>query len=263
MMQKTEKNPCFAASPDGKQIAYDISGQGPAIVLLHGGGGRRQEWHEAGYVSRLQDHFTVITLDLRGHGESAKPTDPADYAIGNMVQDILAVVNACGVEQFAVWGMSYGGKVGRYLTIHTERVSKIILMGTPLGSGVTGKLRQDAIDFCAHWSPILQAQQDGRLDLASLSPGDQEALSCLNVPVMLGWVGAMLDWPSIAPADFRCPMLWLVGSKDPHAMASVKEYEGALAGSRVHLHIVNGLDHEQVFDDIDGVFPIMLAFTQA
>lgn len=263
MMEETKKNPGIAISPDGMQIAYDRHGAGPAIVLLHGGGGRRQEWHEAGYVSRLQDRFTVITLDLRGHGESAKPADSADYSIDKMIQDILAVVDACSVEQFAVWGMSYGGKVGRYLTIHTERVSKIILMGTPLGPGVTGKLRQDAIDFCAHWSPIFQAQQDGRLDLASLSPEDQEALSRLNVPVMLGWVGAMLDWPNIEPADFRCPMLWLVGSKDPHAMASVKEYKGALAGSRVHLHIVNGLDHEQVFDDIDGVFPIMLAFTKA
>lgn len=40
----------FATSPDGKQIAYDSSGEGPAIVLIHGGGGRRLEWHEAGYV---------------------------------------------------------------------------------------------------------------------------------------------------------------------------------------------------------------------
>ncbi len=71
-------NMLFTNSPDGTQIAYDSSGAGPAIVLLHGGGGSRQEWHEAGYVRRLEDHFTVITLDLRGHGESDLLTDPAD-----------------------------------------------------------------------------------------------------------------------------------------------------------------------------------------
>ena len=45
----------YAVSADGKQVAYDLSGAGPALILLHGGGGRRQEWHEAGYVTRLRD----------------------------------------------------------------------------------------------------------------------------------------------------------------------------------------------------------------
>lgn len=80
---------------------------------------------------------------------------------------------------------------------------------------------------------------------------------------MLGWVRAMLDWPTVEPADFRCPILWLVGSEDRHAMASIEEYEESLQGSRVQVHIVEGLDHEQVFTEIDRVFPIMLAFTQS
>ena len=84
----------------------------------------------------------------------------------------------------------------------------------------------------------------------------------LNVPVMLGWVRAMLDWPAVEPADFRCPVLWLVGSKDRHAMASLKEYEDSLKESRIQAHILECLDHEQVFEDIDRVFPPMLAFTK-
>jgi pimeloyl-ACP methyl ester carboxylesterase len=73
----------------------------------------------------------------------------------------------------------------------------------------------------------------------------------------------MLDWPAVVPADFRCPTLWLMGSEDRHAMDSLREYEGSLAGSQVQVHIVEGLDHEQVFEQIDRVFPTMLAFTQA
>ena len=251
----------FAHSPDGTPVAYDRCGTGPALLLLHGGGGSRQEWRETGYVRRLQDDFTVITLDLRGHGESGLPTDPADYTTDKMGQDILAVADACGVERFVIWGMSYGGKVGRYLAVQSERVAKIILMGTPLGLGVSGQRRQDAIDFCAHWPPIVQARRDGTLDLDALSQDDQDVLRRLNVPVMLGWVRAMLDWPAIEPADFRCPTLWLIGSEDPHAMASFKQYKVSLKGSRVQVHIVEGLDHEQVFDEIDRVLPRMLAFT--
>jgi len=253
----------FAESPDGTRVAYDCCGTGPAIVLLHGGGGDRHEWQAAGYVQRLQDRNTVITIDLRGHGQSGLPTDPADYTVEKMTQDILAAVDACGVQRFALWGMSYGGKVGRYLAVQSERVTKLVLMGTPLGPGVTGERRQEAIDFCAHWPPILQAQRDGTLDLASLSPSDREFLGSFNVAVMLGWVRAMLDWGSVEPQDFRCPTLWLVGSEDRHAMASVKEYEEALKGSRVQVDILAGLTHEQVFDEVDRVLPRMLAFTQA
>jgi pimeloyl-ACP methyl ester carboxylesterase len=253
----------FTNSPDGTRIAYDRSGTGPAIVLLHGGGGSRQEWHEAGYVGCLRDDFTVIALDLRGHGESGLPTDPADYTTDKMGQDILAVAGACAVERFTMWGMSYGGKVGRYLAARSERVAKFVMMGTPLGLGVSGERRQQALDFCAHWPPIVQAQREGRLDLDALPQDDRDLLRQLNVPAMLGWVRAMLDWPTVEPADFRCPTLWLVGSEDRHAMASLEEYEESLPASSVQVRVFEGLDHMQVFDEVDRVFPTLLVFTQS
>ena len=107
------------------------------------------------------------------------------------------------------------------------------------------------------------SQREGTLDLESLSRDDQDFLRHFNVPVMLGWVRAMLDWPVIEPAEFLCPTLWLVGSEDQHAIASLKEYEKSLKGTRVQVHIVEGLDHEQVFSEVDRVLPIMLAFTQS
>jgi pimeloyl-ACP methyl ester carboxylesterase len=250
----------YTNSPDGTRIAYDRCGVGPVIVLLHGGGGNRQEWREADYVRRLQSSYTVITMDLRGHGESGLPTEPADYTIEKMCQDILAVANACGVERFSMWGMSYGGKVGRYLAAQSDRVAKFIMIGTPLGLGVSGQPRQDAIDFCAHWPPIVEALRHGTIDPTTLLQKDQDMLNHFNVPAMLGWVRAMLDWPAVEPADFRCPTLWLVGSEDQLAMDSFKEYEGLFAGSQVQVHIVEGLDHEQVFSEIDRVFDIMKAF---
>lgn len=252
----------FTTSADGSQVAYERHGAGPALLLLHGGGGSRQEWQAAGYIERLQDYFTVITLDLRGHGESAAPLDPAGYTSYKMGQDMLAVADACGMDHFALWGMSFGGKIGRYLAVQSERVDKIVLMGTLMGLGVAGKPRQDAIDFCAHWPPILQAQHDGALDIASLSQHDQEFLQGFNVPAILGWVRAMLDWPAVEPADFRCPALWLVGAEDKNAMQSVKEYEAVLPGSQVNLQVIAGLDHEQVFEAVEQVLPLMLRFMQ-
>jgi pimeloyl-ACP methyl ester carboxylesterase len=227
-------------------------------VLLHGGGGSRQDWHTAGYVQRLQGNFTVITLDLRGHGESGLPTDPVHYTTDRMGQDILAVADACGVESFILWGMSYGGKIGRYLAVQSERVEKFIMMGTPMGLGVSGQRRQEAVDFCAHWRPIVESG----LGVEALSQDDRDFMDHFNVHAMLGWVSAMLEWPTLEPADFRCPTLWLVGSEDQHAIASFAEYEQALEGSRVEVRIIDGLDHNQVFDEIDRVLLIMLAFME-
>ncbi len=256
-------DPFFANSPDGARIAYEQSGAGPALVLLHGGGSSRQEWHRAGYVDRLRESFTVITPDLRGHGESDRPTDPTDYTPEKMGQDILAVADACGVERFIIWGMSFGGRNSRYLATRSARVAKIVLMGTPLGVGVADALRQEILGFCAHWAPIVQAQRDGALDLDSLSADEREFLRQFDVPVIMAWGRAMIDWPAIEPADFLCPVLWLVGSNDEPAMASVREYEHALPGSPVQLCVVEGLNHDQVFEEIERVFPLMLAFTQA
>lgn len=254
-------NTLFAVSSNGTQIAYDRIGKGPAVLLVHGGGGSRREWYDAGYVSRLQHAFTVIAFDLRGHGESGMPINPSDYSIDKMIQDILAVADACSIERFTVWGMSYGGNVSRYLAAQSDRVSRLILMGTKLGLGVSGQLRQDAVDFCAQWPKILQAQRAGILDMASLSKNDQDMLSQFNIPVMLGWVRAMLDWPAVEPADFRCPTLWLIGSEDVPAVDSLDQYRPSLEGSNVKVHVFDGLNHEQLFDEIDTVFPFMLDFT--
>ena len=253
---------CFAVSRDGSRVAYEVCGHGPAVLLLHGGGGSRREWFAAGYAARLEHEFTVIAIDLRGHGESSLPTATFYYTIEKQLEDILAVADACRAEHFSLWGMSYGGKVGRYLAARSGRVDACVLMGTPLGPGVTGRLRQQAVDFCAHWPPLLAAQRDGSLDAGSLSCGDQELLRSQNLPVMLGWVRAMLDWPAIAPGDFRCPTLWLVGGQDADALASVREYESELGGTQLRLEILAGLDHDQLFDQIDRVFPILQAFTR-
>ena len=253
----------FATSPDGLKLAYDRIGTGPALVLLHGGGAKRWMWHEAGYVKRLQDAFTVIPIDLRGHGESDSRTDPADYTIDKMMQDVLSVADACGVERFTLWGFSFGGRVGRHIAAHSGRVAKAILMGTSLGKRFSPQFRKEIKTFPAHWLPIIQAHRDGTLDLDSLSRDDRELWEDTNVPAMLGWGPAMLNWPSVEPSDFHCPVLWLVGSEDSGAMTSVMQYKSSLKDTSVQLHIMDGLNHFQVFEDIDKVFAPMLAFTQS
>ena len=251
--------------PGGTRIFYDVVGDGPAILLLHGGGGgqTRQSWHEAGYVTWLRDEFKVITMDIRGHGDSDKPTNPAAYAIETMCGDILMVADACNVEKFALWGFSYGGNIGRYLAAQSDRVEKIIIMGIPFGHAASGDFRQFIMDFRAHWQPILRAQEAGTFDPTVLSEEDQDVMANMDVPVTLAWLTAMLDWGLNEPNDLRCPVLWLSGSENEGTVANMRAYEEKTAVSpNVQIQIIDGLNHPQEFEEIDRVFPAMLAFTK-
>ena len=74
------------------------------IILLHGGGGSRLNWHEVGYVDGAKESFRVIAMDIRGHGESDKPVDQGSYSTDKLGRDILAVADHCGAETFVLWG---------------------------------------------------------------------------------------------------------------------------------------------------------------
>ncbi len=257
----------FAFSSNGVRIAYDISGAGPAIMLLHGGGGSRREWQDTGYIERLKNNFTVIAVDLRGHGESDKPTNPADYTVEKMGQDFLAVADDCGIDRFVLCGYSFGGNIGRYLATASDRVTAMIMIGNPIGPGVSGEWLRLAVDFHARWAPVVHAQT-GAFDPRLLSARDQEDVLRLSfpgelLPVVLAWSNAMLGWPAVAPADFRSPALWVFGSENRVAMDSFKAYEDSLRDSNVCTLIFEGLTHEQEFEETDNVLPAMLAFIKA
>ena len=255
-------NTSFATSLDGCRIAYDVSGNGSPIVLLHGGGHTRQNWHDVGYVNRLKSNFKVITIDIRGNGESHKPTDSASYAITKHCEDILAVVDACDIELFTICGFSYGGNIGRYLAAQSTRVAKLVMIGIPFGLGASGDFRQLIISYRNHWLPIVQALANGTLDNKSLSPEDQDRLQGGNIPVTLARLSAMLEWKSIEPKDLLCPTLWLAGSSDTAASTSIEEYKTLLDASKVRIQSVEGLTHEQEFTEIDKVFPFIFDFAQ-
>lgn len=114
---------------DGTTISYDVTGQGPAVVLLHGSALSRAIWRGLGYVKAL-DGFTVVRIDLRGHGRSGKPRESAAYAMDLLVADVLAVLDAERLAGAAVVGYSFGARVGFSLAATAPgRVGKLVTLG--------------------------------------------------------------------------------------------------------------------------------------
>jgi pimeloyl-ACP methyl ester carboxylesterase len=123
--------PLFARSPDGVRLAYEVSGEGKPVLLIHGfASSREQNWESTGWIRRLvQSGFRVAAFDCRGHGESDKPHDPAAYG-ERMIDDILAVMDAAGMPVADVMGYSMGAMLTiRLLVSHPGRVRRAVTAG--------------------------------------------------------------------------------------------------------------------------------------
>jgi pimeloyl-ACP methyl ester carboxylesterase len=95
---------------NGVGIEYEVSGDGPPVVLLHGFPDSRRLWRHQ--VPALVDAgFRVVVPDMRGYGRSDKPAEVAAYRMDQLVGDVLAVMDAVGVERAHVVGHDWGAGV--------------------------------------------------------------------------------------------------------------------------------------------------------
>jgi pimeloyl-ACP methyl ester carboxylesterase len=113
----------------GVRIHYETVGQGPPIVLAHGGTGNSSMWRLAGYLDDLSG-YRCILIDRRGHGFSETPHDAAECSMERHVSDVVAVLDALHIERAIYWGFSAGGAVGFAIVAqHPDRVSAFISAG--------------------------------------------------------------------------------------------------------------------------------------
>lgn len=111
-------------------IYYEVEGEGPPPVMLHGLICSLEDIREAGYVDALKDDYQLILMDASGHGKSDKPHDPAMYMVENTISDVLAVLDSLGIETTNSFGYSYGGGIGFELAKYTpERMQSLIVGG--------------------------------------------------------------------------------------------------------------------------------------
>jgi pimeloyl-ACP methyl ester carboxylesterase len=248
-------NTQFATSADGARIAYDVTGQGPSLMLLHGGGQDRRGWHKRGYVERLKPDFTVITVDLRGSGQSEFLANVDDYCIEKICADLNAVAGACGAEQFAVWGYSFGGNIARYLGAWSERVKAVAIIGIPFGPAVGDEFDKWIDEFVAKWSALTEAYRSG-----AMSQAEKKSAVKGRIPALVARFQAMRSWPSIDPDALRCPSLLMAGAKNQGAMKWIASNRQALDRANVQVEIVDGLDHAQEFSQVEQVCPLVTPF---
>ena len=188
-------------SKDGTTIAFDRSGQGPAVMLVGGAFQYRAiDPPTAQLAALLAQHFTVLHYDRRGRGDSG---DTQPYAIEREIEDLEALVTEAGASAF-VFGMSSGGALALDAAARGLAITKLALYEPPFNSG-----DEHARQAAEHYTKQLTAM------LAEGRRGDAVAL-------------AMTTWgtPAEAVAGMRQTPIWPLFE----SVAPTLAYDNAIMG---------------------------------
>jgi pimeloyl-ACP methyl ester carboxylesterase len=129
------------------KIAYQRSGTGPGVLLIHGVGGDAGNWDAI--AARLRARFDVVAMDLRGHGNSDRIRGPLD--VHDLAGDALQVLDDAGIRRCHVAGFSLGGAVALALALMApERVAALAVIGTVYGRSAEQRAKAlERVDYLA------------------------------------------------------------------------------------------------------------------
>src|SRR5215212_11916286 len=117
---------------DGVNIYYEVHGDGPTLLLTHGYSSTSGMWQ--GHVAALSKHHKLVLWDMRGHGQSDYPADPAAYSEALTVADMAALLDQIGAKTAIVGGLSLGGYMSlAFYRSHPERVRALLIIDTGPG----------------------------------------------------------------------------------------------------------------------------------
>jgi pimeloyl-ACP methyl ester carboxylesterase len=135
---RVEQQIAFATTSDGVRIAYGISGSGSPVVLVLGWATHLTDglfsplYDQVGFVRAMSESHRLLRYDGRGFGLSER--NVSDFGLDARVRDLEGVVDAAGLQRFAIVAISSGGPTSiAYAVRHPERVSRLVLGGTYAG----------------------------------------------------------------------------------------------------------------------------------
>lgn len=114
----------------GARLHYSDEGSGEPLILIHGfAASGHLNWRLTGVIDVLSPRFRVIALDVRGHGRSARPTDPGAHGI-ELSEDVVRLMDHLGIERANVAGYSMGGFITlKLIASHPERILRAAACG--------------------------------------------------------------------------------------------------------------------------------------
>jgi len=226
----------------GRRLLIEELGAGePAVLLLPGLLQSSRDWVRSGVAPALAQRWRVILFDPLGHGGSDRPHDAGAYGEEGLVEDVISVLDAAGVERVALWGWSRGARMA-YATAfaHPERVAALVAGGQPLRSALETSSRLTRLAAALADDPDRFFEEIGVGSAAAreylLANNDLEAI----LAALRGQARQPIE---IDLASLSAPVLLYSGADDP----AREEVERTAERLGAPLAVFEGLDHGGMF----------------
>jgi pimeloyl-ACP methyl ester carboxylesterase len=261
------------ADNGGVRLAYEVRGEGEPLLLIHGLGYDRLGWGPL--PDLLARDFKVVVFDNRGVGDSDVPEGP--YAVSQMVEDAIAVLDAAGIERTHVLGVSLGGYIAQEFALaHPERLDRLVLASTAPGGTRSVPMPAAGLEAFGRF-PTMEREAGLRLmvenSLGAYAVREQPALveeiyayRLERGPTLAGWqaqayAGATFDAYDRS-AGIDAPTLVLQGGGDNvvdprNADLLVKLIPNA------RLELIPDRGHLMVWQEAERLAPIVKEFLQS
>jgi len=243
---------------DGVNIYYEVHGSGPPLILTHGYSSTSDMWQ--GQIAALSRHYKLVLWDMRGHGRSDYPENPAAYSEALTVADIAALLDAAGAEKAVIGGLSLGGYMSlAFHRVHPERVRALLIIDTGPG-------------FKKDDGPVQTKLTVGRtgdrferegLDVLKSASRERSTVTHRDASGLARAARGMLTQRDArvieALPDIKVPSLIVVGADDTPFLAASDYMAAKIPGAQKVVipaagHAVN-IDQPQAF--IDAVLPFL------
>lgn len=246
-------------------LTFDVRVAGPEdgtpLVLLHGFPETGRSWEPAGRL--LADAgLHVIAPDQRGYSPGARPTEVSAYAVGELVGDVLGLLDGFGIEAAHVAGHDWGAVVGWHLAAHhPDRVRTLTAVSVPHPGAYSWALQHDA-DQQARSAYINLFRMEGKAESALLGdnarrlramyhPGpDRDAVDeYVRVLAEPGAMTAALNWYRAMRRDFRdlpsvkVPTTYVWGTADVAVGRAGAERCGDFAEADYEFVVLDDVSH--------------------
>jgi pimeloyl-ACP methyl ester carboxylesterase len=242
---------------NGIEIGYDITGAGPPVLFTHGYQASRRMWEAQ--REALKSRYTAITWDLRGHGESGTPDDPALYSHELMLGDMAALLDKAGADEAVLVGHSLGGFASlRFYLDHPDRVRALVLFGSGPGyrdAEARGKWNDMADRFA-------KSVEERGLDILKKASAEVSGATHRSATALAHASRGMLAQQDSRVMDaitgIDVPTLVMIGSEDKPFMGSSEYMAKKIPGAR--LAVIDGAGHAASIEKPDAFNDALLAF---
>jgi pimeloyl-ACP methyl ester carboxylesterase len=239
----------------GLDMYYEVHGDGPPLVLLHGGL-HSIELTFGKVLPALAASRRVIAAELQGHGRTADTDRPLTWPA--LAADVVGLLDLLGVERADVFGFSLGGLVATQLAIsHPGRVRRLVLASSEIRpDGSYDDVRDPALFAASTRMPTEADFARMRAEYLRLAP-DPDHFAAFQQKLGTA-VGTFPGWPAEEVAAITAPALVLVGDNDFVRVDHADEIRRLIPGSQ--LAVLPGTTHVQVPDRPELLVPLVTRF---